>query len=29
MNEETAYMMIGLMKGVVESGTGSRLPQAP
>lgn len=25
MNEETAYMMIGLMKGVVESGTGSRL----
>ena len=25
MNEETAYMMVGLMKGVVESGTGSRL----
>ena len=25
MSEETAYMMIGLMKGVVESGTGSRL----
>jgi penicillin-binding protein 1A len=25
MNEETAYMMIGLMKGVVESGTGGRL----
>jgi penicillin-binding protein 1A len=25
LSEETAYMMIGLMKGVVESGTGSRL----
>jgi penicillin-binding protein 1A len=25
MSEETSYMMIGLMKGVVESGTGSRL----
>jgi penicillin-binding protein 1A len=25
MSEETAYMMVGLMKGVVESGTGSRL----
>ena len=25
MSEETAYMMIGLMKGVVESGTGMRL----
>lgn len=25
MSEETAYMMIGLMKGVVESGTGARL----
>lgn len=25
MSEETAYLMIGLMKGVVESGTGSRL----
>lgn len=25
MSEETAYMMIGLMKGVVESGTGTRI----